>query len=86
MDQYIPASVSRGLRRHGANVLTAQEAGRCGFQDPDQLAFATAEGRVMVTFDSDFLTLHRAGDPHAGIAWCPETRFIIGQLIQALRR
>jgi hypothetical protein len=25
--------------------------------DPDQLAFATAEGRVMATFDTDFLAL-----------------------------
>ena len=48
-----------GLRRRGIDVLTAQDAGRCGTPDPDQLTFAAAEGRVLVTFDTDFLALHQ---------------------------
>jgi hypothetical protein len=84
MDQHFPGPVSQGLRRHGVDVLTAQEANRCGLPDPDQLAFATAEERVMATFDSDFLALHQAGVQHAGIAWCPEQKYGIGPLIQAL--
>jgi hypothetical protein len=84
MDQHFPAPASQGLRRHGVDVLTAQEAGRCGAPDADQLAFATAEGRVLVTFDTDFLALHQSGVSHAGIAWCPEQKYGVGQLIQAL--
>jgi hypothetical protein len=84
MDQHIPQTVSSGLRRHGVDILTAQEAGRCGVQDLDQLAFATSEQRVMVSFDSDFLALHQSGVQHGGIAWCPEQKYGIGQLIQAL--
>lgn len=68
MDEHLPAQVTQGLRRLGIDVLTAQEAGRCGLPDPDQLAFATAEEWVMVTFDTDYLALHRAGVRHAGIA------------------
>jgi hypothetical protein len=83
LDQHFPRSVSQGLRRHGIDVLTAQEAGRCGVPDPDQPAFATAEGRILVTFDADFLALHQSGVPHAGIAWCPERKYGMGQLIQA---
>lgn len=56
-DQHYPGAVGQGLRQRGIDVLTAQEAGRCGVPDPDQLAFATAEGRVMATFDTDFLAL-----------------------------
>ena len=41
MDQHFPAAVSQGLQRIGIDVLTAQEAGRCGLVDSDQLAFAT---------------------------------------------
>jgi len=52
-DQHMWASVAKGLRRHGIDVLTAQDAGRCGIPDPDQLAFATVQERVMVTFDTD---------------------------------
>ena len=83
-DQHLPRPVVDGLRRRGIDVLTAQEAGRCGVPDPDQLAFATAQGRVLVTFDPDFLALHQAGTPHAGIAWCPATKYSIGELIQTL--
>lgn len=84
MDQHFPSPASQGLRRHGVDVLTAQEAGRCRLADQDQLAFATAEQRAMVTFDTDFLALHRAGVQHAGIAWCQEQKYSIGQLIQVL--
>ena len=73
-----------GLRRAGDDVLTAQDAGRCGLADPDQLAFATAEERVMVTFDTDYLALHYAGARHAGIAWCEERKYKVGELLSAL--
>ena len=84
MDQHFPGPASEGLRRHGIDVLTTQDAGRCGLPDTDQLAFATAEERVVVTFDTDYLALHQSGVAHAGIAWAPEQKYSIGQLIQAL--
>jgi hypothetical protein len=84
MDQHFPYPASQGLRRHGVDVLTAQEAGRCGLPDGDQLTFATSTQRVMVTFDTDYLALHQSGVAHAGIAWCQEQKYGIGQLIQAL--
>src|SRR5258708_5294455 len=76
--------IAQGLRQRGIDVLTAQGAGRCGLPDSDQLAFATAEERVIVTFDTDYLALHRGGASHAGIAWCPATKNTISQLIQGL--
>ena len=84
LDQHIFGAVASGLRQRGIDVLTAQQAGRCGLPDTDQLAFATAERRVMVTFDPDFLALHNIGFMHEGIAWCPATKHSIGQLIQLL--
>ena len=84
MDQHFPGPVSRALIRHGVDVLTTQDAGRCATSDEDQLAFGTTEQRVMVTFDTDFLALHRSGVEHGGIVWCPETKYGIGELIQAL--
>ena len=84
MDQHYPAEVTAGLRRKGIKVLTAQEAGRCGLSDADQLAYATSAGRVMVSFDPDFLALHQSGVAHAGIAWCPQQKYGIGMLVQLL--
>lgn len=83
-DQHMNPVVAVGLRRRGIDVLTAQDAGRCGYDDPDQLAFAAADGRVMFTFDVDYLALHAAGTPHAGIAWAQEQKYGIGQLIAVL--
>jgi predicted nuclease of predicted toxin-antitoxin system len=83
-DQHIPGAVAVGLRQRGVDVLTAQEAGRCGLPDPDQLTWATAEDRVVVTFDSDYLALNASGLSHAGIAWCPATKYSIGQLVHVL--
>ena len=83
-DQHFPGPVVQGLRNRGIDVVTAQEAGRCGAADPDQLAFASFAGRVVLTFDPDFIELHNAGITHAGIAWCPAVKYSIGDLIRAL--
>jgi hypothetical protein len=84
LDQHVYGPVLAGLRQCGIDVLSAQEAGRCGLSDADQLIFATAEERVMVTFDLDYLALHNSGTQHGGIAWCPATKHTIGPLIQLL--
>lgn len=65
-------------------MLTALQAGRCGLPDPDQLQFATSQDRVLTTFDADYLMLAAAGTPHTGIAYCPATKYTVGQLIQVL--
>lgn len=71
-DQHMP--IAGALRRHGADVLTAHEAGRCGLTDEEQLRFATAEGRAVVTHDADYLTLAadflQHGEAFAGVVFC----------------
>ena len=83
-DQNFTKAVMTGLRAKGIDVLTAHEAGRCGYTDPEQLEFSTLDGRVLVTFDRDFLLLHAQDPTHAGIAWVQSERYTIGQLIAAL--
>ena len=83
-DQHIPSAVARGLRRRGADVLTAQEADRCGVSDQEQHQFSTQQGRVMVTFDADFISLVIRGIEHAGIVFCAASKYSIGELIYAL--
>lgn len=82
LDEHIPAAVAEGLRRRGVDSLTVQAAGCSGLSDPDQLAFARAAGRVIVTMDSDFLVLASQGVSHAGIAYVNPSRSI-GDLITA---
>lgn len=72
LDEHVPRAVTEGLRRRGVDVLTAQEAGMLHAKDEQHLAFALSEGRVIVTQDADFLRLHAAGRPHAGIVSVPQ--------------
>ena len=83
-DQHYPAIVTAGLARRGIDTATAQTEGNCGAIDPDQLRFATDHHRVLLAFDSDFLALHRSGQSHAGIVWCPATKYGVGELIKLL--
>ena len=83
-DQHIHAAIASSLETHGIDVLTAQDAGRCGMSDADQLQFAEANRRVLVTHDTDYLVLASTGVPHAGIAWFHATKYSIGQAIQML--
>ena len=53
------------------DALTAAEAGLLGTADESLLAHAAVQSRVLITYDVDFLRLHAAGVPHAGIAYGP---------------
>jgi hypothetical protein len=83
-DQHIPVAVAQGLRRRGVNVLTAQEAEQCGRSDAEQIQFALAQQRVLVTFDDDLLSLAASGLSHSGLAFCAASKHSIGELIHAL--
>jgi len=84
LDQHVPAAVATGLRRRGVDAITAAEAGRCGFSDRDQLDGASAQRRVVVTFDDDFLMLAGSGVPHSGVAFAFATKYTVGQFIHVL--
>lgn len=82
-DEHVPAAVVKGLRLHGADVLTTAEAGMLGAPDEAQLAFAAQTGRVMCTQDADFLRLHQAGTPHAGIVYARQGH-TVGEIVRGL--
>ena len=71
-DRHIMARLADDLRGRGFDALTTEEAGLDTATDERQLAFATEEGRAILTYNiRDFAPLHRqwlaAGRPHAGI-------------------
>jgi hypothetical protein len=84
LDQHMSNALAAGLQSRGIDVLTAHDAGRCGLSDIDQLTFALSESRVVVSFDPDYLALNATGVVHAGIAWCPATKYSVGRHIDAL--
>ena len=72
-DEHVSRAVIGGLRQRGVDVLSAPEANRIGVPDHEQLAFALAEGRVLLTYDTDYLGLHAAGVNHAGIVYANQS-------------
>ena len=83
LDENIPASVAEQLRQRQIDVVRCQELGMRTAGDVDHLALATEQGRVLVTFDQDFLRLNTEGRIHSGIAFITEPKNV-GVVIKAL--
>ena len=70
-DEDFPWGTVLILRNWGHDVLTVQEAGRCGKPDPEVLADATADGRAILTHNHrHYQRLHGRSQPHGGIISC----------------
>jgi predicted nuclease of predicted toxin-antitoxin system len=72
-DEQYPFPVVEYLLALGHDVLTVQAAGNAGQKIPDDevLAFATSQGRAVLTLNrDDFKQLHRSQPDHAGIINC----------------
>lgn len=66
-------------------MVAAVEVGRAAHAvtDEEQLAFAAADGRTLVTSDRDFIALSRRCAPHSGVLLL-QNRLGIGQTIEFL--
>jgi predicted nuclease of predicted toxin-antitoxin system len=64
------------------DVTTTAEAGLLHASDDVQLAFAVAQGRVIVTQDTDFLRIAATGQPSPGIVFYPAQHSAIGKVIR----
>jgi predicted nuclease of predicted toxin-antitoxin system len=84
LDENCHRAVAEGLRRRGVDVTTTPEVGLMQATDEQQAAYSLREGRVLFSQDRDFLRLHAAGVPHAGIAYCEKDTKSIGAQIQGL--
>jgi len=79
------------LRAHGVDVLTAFEAGMIEKPDEDHLAYATAQGRVLCTFNiRDFFRLHaeylQEERHHTGIILVAQQRYPLGEQVRRILR
>ena len=74
-NENFPWQVVSELRARGHDVLTSLDAGQANLGIPDDrvLAFATAQGRALLTFNRrDFTRLHRHNPAHAGVIVCSQ--------------
>lgn len=89
-DEDFREAIIGGLRRRvtGIDMLTAPEAGTLGFEDPDVLAFAARQGRILLTHDTHTMPDHFAaflmGVQHSpGVFMIPQL-LPIGRAIDAV--
>jgi Domain of unknown function (DUF5615) len=75
------------LRARGADVLTALEADMIERQDDDHLKFATANGRVLYSFNvGDYCRLQAEGRTHAGLILAQQQHYSAGEQMRRLLR
>jgi hypothetical protein len=84
LDENVDVAVAMGLRQRGVEVSVSREVSLLGAADQAQLTFAHADGRVLVTHDTDFLRLAAQGVSHSGIAYCPPQTHSVGEMIRRL--
>ena len=79
------------LRARGIDVQTALEATMIECADEDHLAYATAQGRVLCSFNvGDFYRLHTRSmaqhQSHAGIVLARQQQYSVGEYMRRLLR
>jgi predicted nuclease of predicted toxin-antitoxin system len=88
MDEHVPSAITAGLRQRSVDVVTAQEDGRDGVDDPVLLDRATQLGRVLFSRDDDLLAegarRQRSGEPFGGVVYAHQLRVSIGQCVRDL--
>ena len=83
IDRCAGRRLAGALRAQGHDVVEARDAGPDP-RDRALLACAAAEGRVLVTIDTDFGHLvYAVGDPHAGLVRLPDVP--AGRRIELMR-
>ena len=81
LDENCDPRIAAGLALHGVDVTTTLEAGLLHVSDEAQLAYAVAQGRAIVTQDTDFLRIAAAGQETPGIVFYSVQGRSIGKLI-----
>ena len=88
MDQHVPSAITRGLRRLGVDVLTAENDGRAEWEDAPLLDRAGELGRVLFTRDSDLLAEAarrlRSGERFASVVYAHQLEVSIGRCVRDL--
>jgi hypothetical protein len=88
VDVHVPRPITRGLRRRGVDVLTAQEDGTGRWNDGALLDRAKELGRVLFSQDEDLLieaaNRQRNDINFRGVIFAPQLALSIGQFIDEL--
>ena len=84
LDENVDHAVAHGLRLRGVDVTATTDADLIAASDPDHIAFALDQKRVIFTQDQDFLRHHNEGIEHAGIVYSKLGTRSVGEIVRFL--
>ena len=84
LDESVSLRIVRPLRDRNIDVTTPTDGDLLSATDEEHLAFAHANGRVVVARDNDYIRLHVSGCQYSGIAYCHQSKYSVGELLQNL--
>jgi hypothetical protein len=83
-DESVQVAVAEQMRGRGIDAITVRDLGLLGDTDINHLKRASEMGRVLCTYDVDFLQLHAEGHTHAGIVFGFHNRTTYGDWVRGL--
>ena len=93
LDEDINPQLARDLRNRGYDAVSTNEAKNLGLSDQEQLDYARAHGRALLTHNrNDFLEIASAfatkGTTHYGILYVPQVAYglLLQRILQFLAR
>jgi predicted nuclease of predicted toxin-antitoxin system len=85
MDVHVPLPITRGLRRRGVDVLTAQEDQTTRLSDPELLQRSRKLGRILFSQDEDLIVeavrCQRERETFATVVYARQLDLSIGRCI-----
>jgi predicted nuclease of predicted toxin-antitoxin system len=84
-DESVELAVSEQLAASGLDVISAHSLEALGDDDLNHLQRASAMGRVLCTYDADFLRLAADGAEHCGIIFAQQRKATIGGWVREIR-
>lgn len=84
LDENVPVRIADQLRTRNIDVVTVRDLELLGDADENHLACATEMGRVLCTYDFDFVELASRGIEHAGIVIGQMDAHYIGEWVRWL--
>ena len=82
----MPVELAAQLRQRGIDVVTVRDLDKLGDDDSHHLRRAAEQGRILCTYDKDFIQLAKQGIEHNGIVFIPGVYRAIGVLVKRLEQ
>ena len=84
LDENVRVAIAAELKKRGIDVVTVRDLGLLGDGDLSHLRRAAEQGRVLCTYDKDFLRLAAGGVEHTGIVFGLKEIHTIGRWVSRL--